>query len=62
MLANADAWAKLPPNVRDIVMKTFDQAAKDERNDIVATEAASTASLKAHGIVFNQPSLERSAR
>ncbi len=58
MLANADAWAKLPPNVRDIVMKTFDQAAKDERNDIVATEAASTASLKAHGIVFNQPSLE----
>ena len=58
MLANPDAWQRLPPAMRDIVQKTFSQAARDERTDIVATEAAAETSLRGHGIAFNRPNIE----
>lgn len=35
MLANAQAWSRLPPRLRDIVEGEFDRSCQDERDDLV---------------------------
>lgn len=54
-LANKDAFAALPKDVQDIVMKNVNQAAVEERADVAKLNDSLEGSLKAKGLVFNDP-------
>jgi tripartite ATP-independent transporter DctP family solute receptor len=58
MLANAASWAKLPPELQEIVARNFNEAAVDERADVAKLNASLADSLKAKGMVFNTPETE----
>jgi len=52
-LANRRAWEKLPENIRAIVAKHINAAAKQERADLVAQNDAQRKDLENAGMVFN---------
>jgi TRAP-type transport system periplasmic protein len=54
LIANADAWQRLPKNLRDIVERNFDAAAILNRADILRGESTLETTLKGQGIAFNQ--------
>ena len=58
MLANAESWAKLPPDLQEIVARNFNEAALNERADVAKLNASLADSLKAKGMVFNAPDTE----
>ena len=58
MLANAGAWAKLPPDLQEIVARNFNEAALNERADVAALNASLADGLKAKGMAFNAPETE----
>ncbi|HXP75785.1 MAG TPA: TRAP transporter substrate-binding protein [Stellaceae bacterium] len=58
MLANAASWAKLPPELQEIVARSFNEAAMNERADVAKLNASLADSLKAKGMVFNAPDTE----
>ena len=57
MLANADAWQRLPKDLRDIVERNFNAAAVEERNDDRREDGTDAGQLKARGIAVTQPNL-----
>jgi tripartite ATP-independent transporter DctP family solute receptor len=54
MLANADAWAALPPDVREIAARELNRSALDERADIAKLADSVTGDLKAKGLEFTE--------
>jgi TRAP-type transport system periplasmic protein len=58
MLANAGSWAKLPPDLQEIVARNFNEAALNERADVAKLNASLADSLKAKGMAFNVPETE----
>jgi len=58
MLANAQSWAKLPPDLQEIVARNFNEAALNERADVAKLNASLADGLKAKGMVFNTPDTE----
>lgn len=53
MLANSDAWQKLPPDLRDIVERNFDASGVTERADIVRLDESMEATLTKQGMTIN---------
>lgn len=58
VLANADTWRRLPKNLRDLLDREFDDAAKDAAKLLAAQEATIQSTLTGEGMVFNRPALE----
>jgi TRAP-type transport system periplasmic protein len=54
MLANTEAWARLPKPLRDIVERNFNDAALLDRYDIVRLEQTLRSTLEGHGLIFNE--------
>ena len=52
-LANGRAWAALPPDLREIVERNLNAAAKLERADVAALNASLQGALSQKGITFN---------
>jgi tripartite ATP-independent transporter DctP family solute receptor len=52
-VCNAATWNGLPPPVRDIVARAFNEAALRERADIAAKDAVVRSDLEAKGLIFN---------
>jgi len=58
LLANAEAWQRLPKNLQDILDREFNAAAADATKAMAEQEVSLTSALVADGIVFNRPALE----
>lgn len=58
MVANPDAWAKLPKTLQEIVDREFAVAAQRASAAMLASEESIESSLRARGIVFNRPAPE----
>jgi tripartite ATP-independent transporter DctP family solute receptor len=54
IVGNRQALAALPPELRDIVARNFDDAADKERADLLELERSLQADLTAKGMVFNK--------
>ena len=57
MVANADAWQRLPQKLRDIVDRSFDAAAQRERDDDLNGEQVAAQQLKSLGMILNNVDL-----
>ncbi len=53
-LINGRIWAKLPPNLQEIVARNINAAAIKEREDLVKLNSISEDKLKKSGMVFNK--------
>jgi tripartite ATP-independent transporter DctP family solute receptor len=53
LLANGDAWSRLPEDVRRVAAKAFDEAALLERADLARQGASLQSELAAKGLAFN---------
>jgi len=58
LLANTDAWARLPKNLQEIVDREFGAAAVTASKAMATQEGAVEAELTANGMAFNRPVLE----
>jgi TRAP-type transport system periplasmic protein len=58
MLANADAWRRLPKNLQDLVDREFGAAAGQASAAMASDEDGIEAKLRSQGLVFNRPVLE----
>jgi tripartite ATP-independent transporter DctP family solute receptor len=58
MLANQDAWAKLPPDIQEIVTRNFAKSALDNRVDTAKLNASLADDMKSKGLTFNSPDKE----
>jgi len=54
MLANADAWQRLPKSLQDIVERNVDKAGQSDNADDAKVEATTEATLKGQGMQFNR--------
>ena len=54
MVANSDAWQRLPKGMRDVVARNLNAACDLERADVLHLEQSLTAQLKGEGMLFNQ--------
>ena len=57
MVANPDAWRRLPPNLQEMVERTFESARRDSNDDLPKLNAASESALQAHGMAFTNPDI-----
>jgi tripartite ATP-independent transporter DctP family solute receptor len=55
---NQDAYNGLPPNLKDVVRRNFNQAALAERVEIEKVNEQQAALLRKQGLVFNTPDTE----
>lgn len=55
ILANGDAWRKLPKELQDIVIRRFNEGAVKQRADVEALNDSISKALVSHGMVFNTP-------
>ena len=53
-LINGRVWAKLPPNLQEIVARNINAAALREQEDMVKLNSISEGKLRAAGMVFNK--------
>jgi len=53
MLANNDAWLRLPADLRALVERHFEAARQAANDDMLKDDAATIEKLKAFGMVFN---------
>jgi tripartite ATP-independent transporter DctP family solute receptor len=58
MLANADAWRRLPKNLQDLVDREFGAAAGQASAAMASDEDGIEAKLRSQGLIFNRPVLE----
>jgi TRAP-type transport system periplasmic protein len=56
-LANADAMASLPKDLRDVVVRNFNAAALRQRGDFVNLDVKLETTLKGQGLIPNHPEL-----
>lgn len=54
-LANRRAWARLPDDVKEIVVKRFSEAALGQREDIAKAEATAEKALSGNGVAIHRP-------
>jgi tripartite ATP-independent transporter DctP family solute receptor len=54
LVANAEAWKALPPDLQAIVEKHAEKAALAQRNDLAELNASALGVLKAKGMIVNQ--------
>ncbi len=54
-VANSRAWARLPPDLRQIATKHFNEAALGQRDDVVKREAEAGKILEANGMTIHRP-------
>ncbi len=54
-LANVNSWAKLPPDLQEIVSRNLNAAALRDREDIAKLNTSLVDTLKAKGMVLNSP-------
>ena len=54
MIANLDAWRRLPANLQEIVERNIETASALQRADIVRLDATTQTTLRAHGMAVNQ--------
>ncbi len=52
-VVNKGAWEQLPPDLRKLLSDTINEAAMNERRDIVGLNTQAAVNLKAAGMVFN---------
>ena len=57
IIANGDAWQRLPKNLRDIVEHYFSSGAVLEREDVRREDFEYEAQLKQQGLIYNKPDL-----
>jgi tripartite ATP-independent transporter DctP family solute receptor len=65
MLANQDAWRRLPQNLQDIVERNMETAAGSQRSDMVKLDATTQDTLRNRGMAVNQadvPSFKAAVR
>lgn len=55
LLANRNAWGRLPEKTREIISRHMNAAAVAERAEAEKQNESAKASLAAHGMVFNEP-------
>jgi tripartite ATP-independent transporter DctP family solute receptor len=55
MIANMDAWNKLPKKLQDLVSRAYNQAATRERKTALEAEEGLQPKLEQQGMVFNTP-------
>ena len=55
VLINPRAFKKLPKDMADLVMDSYNQAAVDERKDMVDLNEAARTFMKEKGMAFNTP-------
>jgi tripartite ATP-independent transporter DctP family solute receptor len=58
LLANRRAWERLPPDLRAIVAKHFNEGAVAERADVAKLNAELKVDLEKKGLIFNTPNPE----
>ena len=58
MLANGDAWRRLPKNLQDLIDREFGTASGQASSAMAADEDGIETKLRAQGLVFNRPVLE----
>lgn len=58
LVANADAWQRLPKNLQDIVDREFGAAAVQATAAMAANEDGIETKLRGQGLVFNRPAIE----
>jgi tripartite ATP-independent transporter DctP family solute receptor len=58
-LANARAWAELPKEMQQIVMRNINRAAHEEREDVRQLNQSMQGELIRRGMVFNQTDTEK---
>ncbi len=56
-VANNRAWARLPADIREIVVKRFDEAALGQRADVAALEARAEKALTANDVTIYRPAV-----
>lgn len=54
-LANKRAWEGLPDDVRAVIMKNFNQAGLEERDDVAKLNDSLRGKLEKQGLKFNEP-------
>ena len=57
ILANADAWQRLPRNLRDLAERYINQGANLDNADVPKLEAEAEGTLRNQGMIFNRPNL-----
>jgi tripartite ATP-independent transporter DctP family solute receptor len=55
IVANGDAWKRLPPDIQAVVNKVFTEKGKAERADLVTLNAGLVDKLKSKGLTVNTP-------
>jgi tripartite ATP-independent transporter DctP family solute receptor len=58
LLANADAFGRLPKNLQEIVDREFNAAAADATKSMASQEISVEKELTTDGVTFNRPALE----
>jgi tripartite ATP-independent transporter DctP family solute receptor len=55
VLINPRAFKKLPPDMADLLMESYNQAALDERKDMLELNESARTFMKDKGVIFNTP-------
>jgi TRAP-type transport system periplasmic protein len=55
MLANQEAWTRLPPDIQEVVQRNFAKSAIDNRVDTAKLNASLADDMKTKGLTFNTP-------
>jgi TRAP-type C4-dicarboxylate transport system substrate-binding protein len=55
LLANPRAWGRLPPDLRTIAERAFNDAALLQRHDVAQLNASLHSELASKGLAFNTP-------
>ena len=58
LVANKRAWENLPPNLREIVERNFNESALSQRDDVAKLNQSLRQQLVGHGMIFNDPDPE----
>jgi TRAP-type transport system periplasmic protein len=57
-VANKRAWENLPPDLRTIVERNFNDSAMAQREDVARLNQSLRQQLVGHGMIFNDPDPE----
>ncbi len=58
IIMNKAMWQKLPADIREIMARNFEEAAKEERAAILADNAHTSELLKSQGVTITEPDLD----
>ena len=58
IITNKEMWQKLPADIKDIMARNYEEAAKEERAAILADNNHTAELLKSQGVTFTDPDLD----